>query len=431
MREGKSMVQKRIAIIGAGPSGLTAAKACLEYGAIPTILECKPGCGGLWRREDGLVWNSLHTNLAKWSCSYSDYPWSADAPDFPTAVELERYLGGYVAEFNLAPYMRERCAVTRVSRSVDNWSVTSKTGERQTSEAFDGVVLASGVFGKPYVPNIAGLDTFKGNVIHSALYRNAELFAGRRTGIIGSSFSAVEIACDLAASGVEVVLMFRRSQWLLPRYLPGTNLPLDLALYQRGGAPADPHLSVGDLNIRRAAYFERTFGNPGDVHESLRVAVDQMPTFVAISDDLAGYVRRGGVRPVKSPEFALDEGGAVTAEGEHIALDALVLCTGFDCDLSWLEEAVRNALEYRRNDRFMPVIANKTVLHPNLSGLALVGMYRGPYFGVMELQGRWAAGVLSGEIAPPPVEAGDTSVGEERRIRGLVPQPQFPHVNYV
>lgn len=79
----------------------------------------------------------------------------------------------------------------------------------------------------------------------------------------------------------------------------------------------------------------------------------------------------------------------------------------------------------------MPVLLHETVWAKGVDGLAFVGFYRGPYFGVMELQARWAAGVFAGDIAAPLPAEIDKGVSAAREIRQTVPRPQFPYANYV
>ena len=63
--------------------------------------------------------------------------------------------------------------------------------------------------------------------------------------------------------------------------------------------------------------------------------------------------------------------------------------------------------------------------------LHLVGLYHGPYFGIMELQARWAAALLSGTVAPPTAEEAAEGLARELEIRDRMPRPQFPHGEYV
>ncbi len=89
------------------------------------------------------------------------------------------------------------------------------------------------------------------------------------------------------------------------------------------------------------------------------------------------------------------------------------------------------ALEFDPCDQLQPVLLHKQVFLPGLPGLAFVGYYRGPYFPIMELHGRWLARVAAGEIPLPPLAEMKAGVNIERRIRNRRPRPQFPHGDYV
>lgn len=84
-------MQKRVAIIGAGPAGLVSAKYALEYGLFPVIFDRKHVAGGLW--TDGTaIWDQMHTNVSKFSVSFSDYPWPETSSIIPSAKDVFNYL---------------------------------------------------------------------------------------------------------------------------------------------------------------------------------------------------------------------------------------------------------------------------------------------------------------------------------------------------
>jgi hypothetical protein len=107
------------------------------------------------------------------------------------------------------------------------------------------------------------------------------------------------------------------------------------------------------------------------------------------------------------------------------------MCTGYTTALPLLDQAVLTELEFEPRDQLQPTLLHRQVFHPALPGLAFVGHYRGPYFPVMELQSRWVAGIIAGEIPPPTDDAMREGIEAERRIRLAVPRPQFPHGDYV
>jgi len=145
---------KRIAVIGAGPSGLTAAKAALEVGLEPTIFEASTtGMGGLWKKSGGFVWNNMRTNLTKWSCSFSDHPWDEEADDFPFGSALLQYLLGYATRFGLEKRVAFGQRVARLERDGATWQVTT-AGSIGAPQSFDGVIVAGGVVRQALHPGV-------------------------------------------------------------------------------------------------------------------------------------------------------------------------------------------------------------------------------------------------------------------------------------
>lgn len=431
-KSGDIMVDRKIAIVGAGPTGLVCLKEALALGLVPTAFEARSGIGGLWRKDDGLVWSSLHTNLSKWTCAFSDQPWPSQVQDFPSAGELRTYLSSYAERFGLEPFMRPGTRVTSVTPSDGGWRVTSLANGHSDTEWFDNIVICSGVFGTPYIPPLQNVTTFRGEVHHSTVYRNADPYQGKRVTVVGASFSGIEVACDLAAAGISVDLVFRKFSWIMPRLIQGEtgHVPLDLLFYQRP-PKLKQKVSNGEANLNRAKYFESEFGNPGRLHPALMMPVDTSPPMAAISDDFGTHIKSGAIRPKRASITGYTASGLVLDDQTTHVADAVIFCTGYGCDLSFLEPAVRQAIAYNPADRFVPFVADRTVFHPDLPGLAFAGVYRGPYFGVMELQARWATMVFADVIAPPTREQSAVNIEIERQIRSEVPQPQFPHGNYV
>jgi dimethylaniline monooxygenase (N-oxide forming) len=426
-------MNRRVAIIGAGPSGLVAAKSALEEGLEPVVFEASQDVGGLWQSPAGHVWPDMHTNLSKWTCSFSDYPWDAQAEDFPVSTALHAYLKSYASQFGVLPHVSFGERVEAVDFDGSHWSVTT-TGSRAAHGPFAGVVVCAGAFARTSVPDGLDLSRFRGRALHSARYKSADGLAGKRVTVVGGSLSGMEIAAHLAARGAETSIVFTRPVWVLPRYIkvPAGMAPWDLVLYRRGVQPAGDDEATREETYRRiASFYEKTFGNPGEAHEDLRNTVDGSPPFVVVTDRFLEFVRSGAIAPVRGHVASIDGDGIVTDQGRRVPADALVFCTGYEMDLSFLPEFARRALCYDPADKFLPFVAHRTVVHPDVPNLFLVGLYRGPYFGVMELQARWAAALIAGTVPMSSRESVEDGLARERQLRTRRPQPQYPHSDYV
>lgn len=418
----------KVAIVGAGPAGIASAKAALECGLDPTVFEAAPSLGGLWKSAGGFTWPGMKTNLSHWNCSFSDYPWPEGTEDFPSSDRVEAYLVRYAMSMNVLSRVRFQQRVARVLPREDRWEVSLAGGE---SMVFDYVVLATGIFARPRSAVVPGEDRYGGDVLHSSSYRGRDLPG--RVVVVGGSLSGVEIAAQLAESGTGCTVIASEFPWIIPRFVSreaGPSVPIDLVLYHRAGG-AGSTLSVAERNKSAAQFFEATFGNPGKVNPILQKNIDDRPPYVAISDNFLTHVADGKIIPLRDRMVKFLDTGIELASGQSLKADHVVMCTGYAADFSILSPEVLMALEYDSRDLLTPFIADRTICHPQTRGLFFVGLYRGPYFAVIELQARTVAMMMSGRIPSPGQSVSLKNLNAERKIRNARPRPQFPHGDYV
>ncbi|MCB0290504.1 MAG: NAD(P)-binding protein, partial [Calditrichaeota bacterium] len=123
-------------MIGAGASGITAAKTFREQGIDFDCFEKGSGIGGNWRygNDNGMssAYRSLHIISSKWNMQYSDYPMPEDFPDYGHHSDVLRYFENYVDHFGIRETIRFHCEVKEVTpHSRDGWEVTLAGGERR------------------------------------------------------------------------------------------------------------------------------------------------------------------------------------------------------------------------------------------------------------------------------------------------------------
>lgn len=209
---------QRIAVIGAGPSGLgvlqafAAAKAKGE--AIPEIVcfEKQSDWGGLWNYSwrtgtdeygepcHGSMYRALWSNGPKECLEFADYSFEEHfgkpIPSFPPRPVLADYITGRSEKAGVRDWIRFATAVRRVTPAVDKFAVTVEDLEskRVSTLMFDKVIVSTGHFSTPNVPSFEGIDQFPGRVIHAHDFRDARSFTGQNVLIIGASYSAEDIA---------------------------------------------------------------------------------------------------------------------------------------------------------------------------------------------------------------------------------------------
>ena len=422
-------MKKRIAIIGAGPSGLVSAKACLENGLEPTVFEKSSVIGGVWASS---AWSGMHTNLSKWSCMFSDFPWPDDMQDFPIQSEVLEYFKNYADKFDVTDHIRLNSEVSLLKKNKSGWFLGTKDGV----EKFDAAIIASGFFTEEVIPDLKGQRNFQGQIFHSSQFMPSSVTADQRIVVCGGSFSAYELASEFAkVSNVPVAHVFRRPAWVLKRNFPvgqDVTIPVDFASYSRKFNESKAGLTVEEIRRGTIDFFNKAFGNPKDIHPDLAVTDNPLePPFIVISDDYLDLVKAGRIIPVRGVSYRFNRNSMCIDSRREVVADTVVMATGFRATLPFLNEGDKAKIEFDEDNQFMPAILSDAVWPNEIQDMGFVGFYRGSFFAIMELQARWVAGVFSENIAP--LSQGDLMTGLEkaRGIRTAIPRPQFPYGDYV
>lgn len=186
----------KIAIIGAGVSGLTAIKCCLDEGLEPVCFEKCSDIGGLWKfsqqgRSTGSVYESTVINTSKEMTCFSDFPAPKHFPPFMPHGYVVQYLHMYAKKFDLLKHIHFKATVLDISRTPNHretgqWKVTLAIGEGKVNESiFDAVMICNGHLSKPFFPKFNGLDRFQGRKLHSHEYKSYRGFEGKAVLVIG------------------------------------------------------------------------------------------------------------------------------------------------------------------------------------------------------------------------------------------------------
>lgn len=378
-----------VCIIGAGSSGLTTAKAFLEKGVKFDCYEIGSDIGGMWRyqNDNGMssAYRSLHIDTSRRNLSYSDFPIPDHHPDFLSHYEVIKYLEAYADRFGLRPHIRFRTRVTNVSPEASGgWRVQLDDGQ---SKCYRAVVVANGHLWDPRWASFPG--EFTGTSLHAHDYKTPEPFLGKNVLVVGLGNSAVDIAVDVCKQARNTFISTRRSAWVMPKYVMG--VPTDrwssfLASKLKLPTPAVRalmrylmYVAVGD---------QARFGVPRPSHAIWR-------EHATLSQELLPYTGHGWIK-FKPNVKQLDNDRVLFDDGSHEPIDAIIYATGYKTTFPFLDPGVfalkdGQASLYRR------------MLVPNLPGLYMAGLVQpiGPTIPLVEIQGQWLAGVLSGQVELP------------------------------
>jgi cation diffusion facilitator CzcD-associated flavoprotein CzcO len=293
--------RKCVGIIGAGVSGLVSAVNMYKVDIQPIVFDKASDIGGMWNVDLKPCWNSMRTNISKFSTALSDFSWPKDASIFPSQREVYQYLLNYVQQSLPKDVFRLNTQVINVFYSNDKWTIEYRTKSNEiSSEQFDFVIIASGFFDCPHIPdNITDLSSFQGTLLHSCDYRSPEQVRNKRVIIAGASMSAAEIAADMATSAEHITHIVPHCFWSMPRFKPlipndptSPFLPIDLVMFRRSKRKSSHEIILrnSDENKRINEYF-RLITDNSQKSSKLIDANDEKPGFIAISDMYAEWTR--------------------------------------------------------------------------------------------------------------------------------------------
>jgi cation diffusion facilitator CzcD-associated flavoprotein CzcO len=202
--------EPRIVIIGAGIAGIATAVTLQRAGFHDfTILEKGADVGGVWH------WNrypGLTCDVASQLYQFSFAPKPDWAGIFAPGDEIQRYLRGVVEQFGLDDRIRLNCEVVSTVFDGAAWQVATADG---TQLEADFVIAATGVLHHPFTPDIPGLNTFEGEVVHTARWDDDIVTSGRRIAVIGNGSTGVQIVSALQSEAVHIKHFVRTPQWVI------------------------------------------------------------------------------------------------------------------------------------------------------------------------------------------------------------------------
>jgi hypothetical protein len=390
-------------IIGAGSSGIAAAKKLQDAGIPFDVLEKSDRVGGNWvfgnRNGMSAAYRSLHINTSRDRMEYADYPMPADYPDFPHHSQIARYFDDYVDHFGLRERITFETGVARAERRPDElWEVTTEDGE---TRRYDALLVANGHHWDPRWPEPAfpGADSFTGVQMHAHSYVDNSDLHGKDVVVLGMGNSAMDIAVEASHVASNVYLAARRGEYIIPKYLWGR--PLD----QMGLSPRIP------FEIRRRILSAIIRSTTGDVSSYGLPRPDHKigQAHPTISDHILPKLTHGDIAPKPNID-RLDGDRVHFTDGTAVHADVVVYCTGYKVTFPFFDPGFISA---PRND--LPLF--RRVFHPEIPNVFFIALLQplGATMPLAEAQGEWVGAYLRGEYALPSKRALRRDMERERR----------------
>uniref|UniRef100_A0A8D2B4Q1 Flavin-containing monooxygenase n=1 Tax=Sciurus vulgaris TaxID=55149 RepID=A0A8D2B4Q1_SCIVU len=436
------MSRKRIAVIGAGISGLAAIKCCLDEDLEPTCFERNDDIGGLWKFQKNpsekmpSIYKSVTINTSKEMMCFSDFPIPDHFPNYMHNSKLMEYFRMYANHFGLLKYIRFKTRVRSVSKRPDfptsgQWDVVVEAEGQRESLLFHGVLVCSGHHTDPHLPlqSFPGIEKFTGCYFHSREYKSPEDFSGKRIIVVGIGNSGVDIAVELSRVAKQVFLSTRRGSWILHRVWDN-GYPMDSSFFTRFNSVLQKILTTASINN----YLEKTLNSRfNHAHYGLQPQHRPLSQHPTVSDDLPNHIISGRVQ-VKPNVQQFTETDAIFEDGTVEAnIDVVVFATGYSFSFPFLD----GLIEVADNE----VSLYKLMFPPNLEKptLAVIGLVQplGIVLPIAELQSRWAARVFKGLNKLPSAKKMMADIVQRKRamerryVKTVRHTIQVDHIEYM
>ncbi|XP_024927196.3 probable flavin-containing monooxygenase 1 [Ziziphus jujuba] len=450
-------MERRLAIVGAGISGLIFCKYALEKGFNPIVFEAEEGIGGVWSNniiQSTKLQNSRHT------FEFTDFQWpSSVKEDYPSHTQVLEYVEAYAQHYGLLPYIKFNSKVVDLDyvgesfEEMESWDLWGGTGKpfdskgkwqfvvqdtkSNSTEVFqvEFVILCLGKFGGfpniPKFPPNQGPEVFNGKVMHSMDYskmgnvKGTEFIRGKRITIVGSQKTALDIAAECAnANGVEYpcTVICRTAHWILPSSnLLGINFGFlffsrlaGLTLHKPGETFLLSLLAFLLSPLRWAVTkFTETYirwklplkkycmiPNQSFLRDICSCAITLM------TENFYGKVEEGSIIIKRSPSVGFcKEGLVIEGEAHPVKSDIVILATGYRGDKKITEIFKSPILQKQILGSPTSIVPlYRQIIHPRIPQLAVIGYGEGfSNLSSSEIRCQWLVQFLSGKFQLPSI----------------------------
>ena len=377
----------RACIIGAGSSGIAAAKALHDRAIDFDCIEKSDRVGGNWvfGNKNGMssAYEGLYINTSRDRMQYVDFPMPRSYPDFPHHSQIAAYFDTYVDHFGFRKHILFDTGVERAELDDrGTWRVRLSSGE---TRAYDHLLVANGHHWDPLMPDPSFPGTFDGLELHAHHYKSKHDLRGKRVVVVGMGNSAMDIAVEASEVAQATYLSARRGVHVIPKYMFGR--PLD-QFFTSARIPWPVRQRMGELIHKLAVGDMERYGLPKPDH---RIG-EAHPT---ISGRILDRLTHGAIVP--KPNIAERMGDRVRfTDGSVVEADVIVYCTGYKVTFPFFDPSFLAA-----KDNELPLFLR--VFHPPHPQLSFIGLLQplGAIMPLAEAQGKWVAKYLRGEYALP------------------------------
>lgn len=318
----------KVAIIGAGPAGLSMARVLKGLNIPFQVYEKHSNVGGIWdiTNQGTPLYESAHFISSKTTSGHMAFPMPAHFPDYPSGTQIFEYIQSFAREYGLYEHVKFNAKVKQINFEDDLWHIEEETGDQAS---YRWLVCSSGSLWDPNRPKLKGEENFSGEILHAVKYKSSDFFRGKRVLVVGAGNSGVDIACDAAFAAKQAFISMRRGYYFVPKHIFG--MPVDVFAKKTGGGSIWlTQWSMGLLLKLLTGDLTR-LGLQKPDHPVLS-------SHPILNSQILHYLQHGDLIAKKDIDY-LEENKVYFKDGSFEEIDLIVLATGYKYSIPYLDKS--------------------------------------------------------------------------------------------
>ncbi len=352
--------QPYVVVIGGGQGGIGLGARLRRLGVPTIIVEKNDRPGDSWRNR----YKSLCLHDPVWYDHLPYLPFPDDWPVFSPKDKIGDWLESYTKIMELNYWTRTTCKSASFDEQSKEWTVVVDRDGEEVILKPKQLVLATGMSAVPNLPDLPGMDSFKGDLHHSSKHPGPDAYAGKKVVVVGSNNSAHDISAALWEAGADVTMVQRSTTHIVKS---DTLMDIGLGdLYSERAIANGIDHHTADLIFASVPYkvlpalqvplYDKMREQDADFYERLEKAGFQLDWGADGSGLFMKYLRRGSgyYIDVGASELVADgkiklahgqvtevtPGGVKLEDGTELAADAIVFATGYSSMNGWAEQLI-------------------------------------------------------------------------------------------
>ncbi|RWS24930.1 hypothetical protein B4U80_04965, partial [Leptotrombidium deliense] len=396
------------------------------------------GSSGLWKYRDedmqgvGSVAKTTIINTSKEMSAFSDFVPPDNFPNYMDNRHTYTYFEMYAKHNDLLKHIRFNHEVLNITFNDDyeetgKWKVTAKNkeSEKTFSCVFDGVMVCNGHHVIPNIPTFPGQDNFNGKIMHTHSYKKWNGFEDKVVVVVGIGNSGCDVAAELSVVCSQVYIASRTSSWINHR-VNYKGQPIDFVLQTRVLRTIASMLPTRVWCTYLESYVNSFFNHElYGLKPKHRISAQNHIT----NDLIAQCIITGNVLVRKNIKCFTENGVVFEGMEKETKCDVVILATGYKISFPFIDESIV-AVE-KNKVRLFKNLFQPNLKHPQTLAMIALVHPNGSKFPIAEMQSRWFALLMKGDLKLPTKEEMFADIEKEINLKRIIHHGSERHTTQV